>query len=738
MSADADFRSTVQRQLWRAVLLRRAPLWAAALSPLLLALFLPLLLPLLFPALTATQAAAPPSPAPRPTLLPFALLLPAWTMWVAVDLLALRRRVAAEWPRWLDAAVPALEDSSVLLADELEPASALARLQRKRLQARLRELLRADDYRAIARQRVRFAVLPVIASLLCAGSAYAWQRAQSAPVAVAGKAAQKTQPAVPGDIVLRITPPAYTRVAAFESDAADIQVPQYSQVRWCHKRGGEAPAAVELSDGRTLALQSERDCASWTATESLFWRRGATSASASASGASDAAGVSGLRAANSAQGGRQDSRYNIRVTADQAPQVSVLAPTDTIQVLAAGTASVKLSVAARDDYGIVRASLHLTLARGSGENIRFSDREMPLPQSADPRTRSWQKDWALSELGMEAGDELYFFVRATDNDPDHPHTVQTPTYTLRLPGPQAESLDASALPSMVKPENLRSQRQIIIDTEQLVADLPRLNAATVRERSEAIASDQASLRLRYGQFLGEESSLFGDEHEHERGHEASHAQTAGSIKDGGMAGIVAEYGHKHDETDNATIFDPKTKEVLRRALKAMWDAEKQLRAVLPKAALAPEYKALDAIKELQQAERVYLHRTAFVPPAIKEDKRLSGDVVGAQSYKRAQGAADDRVPQEVRELVQALAGGAALPALWSKSARDIIAARIGGDEQKLAAQRAVQDVADGCASCRAVLRAYLRATLAEPAVLLQAKPQSDSAFRQAWRGKEQP
>jgi len=36
---------------------------------------------------------------------------------------------------------------------------------------------------------------------------------------------------------------------------------------------------------------------------------------------------------------------------------------------------------------------------------------------------------------MEPGDELYFFVRATDNAPDHPHTTQSPTYTLRLPGP---------------------------------------------------------------------------------------------------------------------------------------------------------------------------------------------------------------------------------------------------------------------------------------------------------------
>ena len=69
----------------------------------------------------------------------------------------------------------------------------------------------------------------------------------------------------------------------------------------------------------------------------------------------------------------------------------------------------------------------------------------------------------------------------------------SPTYTLRLPGPVEESDDASALPMLVKPENLRSQRQIIIDTEQLLADLkatPGMNPASTRARSEAIAEQR--------------------------------------------------------------------------------------------------------------------------------------------------------------------------------------------------------------------------------------------------------
>lgn len=683
----------LRRRLWSAVLRRRAPQWLATLAPLVAA-------GILLPAARQLVLAA----------------IVAWAIWLAVDIHRWRQRIAGQWTSWLNAAIPALEDSSTLLVTDA--ATPIARLQRQRLQARLASVLTDDDYRGIARTRVRFGLLPLAASLIAAGAAWGFQE-KPVTVKVAAAAAQANKPIVDGEVYLRVAPPAYTGVAGFETAARDIQVPQYSEVRWCVRKPTGAHPVVELGDGQTLAVASE--CASKRVEDSLFWRTRGTAG----------------------------TRYNIRVTPDQAPQVTIVEPNELIHMLPKDVKAVQLSVLARDDYAIARASLHMTLARGSGENVRFTDREVPLPKSADPKSRGWKKQWTLEELGMEPGDELYFFVRASDSAPDNPHTTQSPTYTLRLPGPDAESLDSTALPSMVKPENLRSQRQIIIDTEQLVADLqahPRMSAATLRSRSEGIAADQAALRLRYGQFLGEESSLFGDEHGHEgAAHaEAGHAEEghAGEGHQGGAANMGSEvaamrqFGHVHDQEDNATIFDPQTKAVLKRALSAMWDAEKSLRAVSPKPALPPEYKALEAIKELQAAERVYLHRTAFVPPALKEEKRMSGDIVGAMSYKRAQGAASDSVPAEVRELVQALAQDGALPALWSKSARETIAARIADQEQKLSAQRAVQDVMDGCVPCRAELRAWLRGTLNDAPVLLQARPSVDSPFAQAWRGKD--
>ena len=669
------------KRLLRAALWQRAPWWLAILLPW-----------LLLPSLPGLAVCG------------LALAAEAWH---------LRQRVAAQWLRWLDAAVPALEDSSACLVHAMSP---MARLQQQRLLARLHRVVDAARLRQIVRRRAPFAFgyawLVLALSLAAAAALWAWPRTRpDAPHAPAGAAAAGAQVAAVSTLTLHVTPPAYTGVAAFDSAPRELQVPEQSRVRWCLQTAVASASAsssasagttaatptaeaIELGDGSQLPLAT--GCATWLASESVLWRWRGT-------------------------------RYTLRVLPDAPPIITVRAPDESIRTLGPTETSARIAVAVRDDYQVARASLHLTLARGSGENVRFSDRELPLPQGRDPRVRDWEKTWTLKEMGMEPGDELYFFVRASDNAEPRPHISTSPTFTLRLPGPVAASQEASALPMLVKPENLRSQRQIIIDTEQLLADMKaslplklRPKPADVRARSESIASEQAQLRRRYGQFLGEESSLFGDADDHE------HETERGAKPD-----LMAQFGHLHDQAENATLFDEATKKVLRRALSAMWDAEKALRAITPQPALPHEYRALEAIKQLQQADRIYLHRTAFVPPPLKEEKRLSGDVVGARSYSREQGAMSEAVPAPLRELVMALAADAPLPALWSNTARAWIRERISADEDRLAAQRAVQDVQDGCLPCRAPLRAWLRSGIIETVPRLQAQDSGGTAFSKA-------
>jgi hypothetical protein len=91
------------------------------------------------------------------------------------------------------------------------------------------------------------------------------------------------------------------------------------------------------------------------------------------------------------------------------------------------------------------------------------------------------------------------------------------------------------------------------------------------------------------------------------------------------------------------------------------------------------------------------------------------------------------VPAAIRTLLQALDGAQPMPALWTRTAYDWVTASVPGDDNKLAAQRAIQDVADGCATCRPVLRAWLRSGIANPPLLLQARPASITPFTRAWQ-----
>ncbi len=692
MSDVAEVRRRVTAKLWRIASLHSLPVYVALFAPwIILRQFWPILL--------GSVAA---------------VLYSWWT----------KKRIDAHWISWSNASFPELEDSMHLLASDVAASSAVAQLQRARLLQKIEHTFSDAACRHLVRQYLYFPRSVIVTSWLLA-VAWFFLPAQTAAVKNNSMASEiKTKQALQLNSALsvQVIPPAYTKQSAFTSTPKEMQIPENSQVRWCTTTPSAAERSKEsqsinLSNGQTLNFtqRDEAHCAEWQASETVFW-----------SWSADAA----------------KTRIVLKVQLDQAPQIKITTPTEMVQVLAQDAKQVRIALRITDDYQITQASMHMTLARGSGENIRFSDKEMPVPQSKDSKLREWDKLWSLSELGMEPGDELYFFVRATDNADKNPHITRSPTYTLRLPSPEAAAEESLALPVQVKVESLRSQRQIIIDTEQLLADIkanPKLNPNLIRTRSETIAADQGALRRRYGKFLGEESSLFGDDD----GDHGDHDSHDGHGKSGDKAPVdlAAQYGHAHDQEENATLFDEATKKILRRALVAMWDAEKSLRAIAPASALAPENKALEAIKQLQQADRIYLHKAAFTPPAIKEEKRLTGDVLDLKNTSKKQNEAAVIVPEDIRNLLIALQRQDSLPALWSKTARDWVAAQISNEEQRLAAQAAIQDVIDGCATCRPALAAWIRQGISHAELILQGrsvlKPKQNSAFDKAWEASLQ-
>lgn len=183
-------------------------------------------------------------------------------------------------------------------------------------------------------------------------------------------------------------------------------------------------------------------------------------------------------------------------------------------------------------------------------------------------------------------------------------------------------------------------------------DFMQLDSETWLARSDGIGVDQKILRLRYGQFLGEEfetrsapKTSADDIHVHEHAeaksfnrmlhdpeavgradaltaHDHNHSHTS---KFGDAGAVISEYGHTHDHAQAATLLDPETKAILKSALGEMWDAELRLRQGQPSEALPFENRALGYIKQVQQASRIYLARVG-----LEGSSQSAGEQVLAQ------------------------------------------------------------------------------------------------------------
>jgi hypothetical protein len=109
-----------------------------------------------------------------------------------------------------------------------------------------------------------------------------------------------------------------------------------------------------------------------------------------------------------------------------------------------------------------------TVAKGKGESVKFKEYKLNFTQGFGAHKAQYdvQKMINLPTLNMEPGDELYFYVQAQDT---HKQLSRTDVYTVSIQD-TAELLSMNGVLSGVniKPEFFRSERQIIIDAEQLL------------------------------------------------------------------------------------------------------------------------------------------------------------------------------------------------------------------------------------------------------------------------------
>jgi hypothetical protein len=321
--------------------------------------------------------------------------------------------------------------------------------------------------------------------------------------------------------------------------------------------------------------------------------------------------------------GKKSDLYQIEVIPDLPVSIRITQPKQHTTIDIGQPQKFTLNVSLTDDYGINDAFISATMASGKGEGVSFTEKKLSFNTSfGNKKNLALNKLIDLKSLGMKPGDELYFFIKAMDN---HGQSSRSDVYFVSIVD-TAELMSLAGMTNGVNlvPEYFRSERQIIIDTEKLLKEQSSIPPQTFKTRSNDLGIDQKLLRLRYGQFLGEENEteIGGDHDDHDE-----HAAHAGEgEKFGDVTAIMDKYAHKHDIAEDATFFEPEMKAQLKAVLTEMWNAELRLRTYKPQEALPYEYKALRLLKDLQQKSRAYVAKTTVKTAALKPEKRLSGEL----------------------------------------------------------------------------------------------------------------
>lgn len=563
--------------------------------------------------------------APVPTAMVAVLLLLAWLT------LSLRAWRALD-PRWLirglDAHLPTLEDSAELLLRDTTALPPLAVLQRARLDARLAQTALPDLRPRYPRRQLLLACGAglVLAILAYAGGALRGIITQH-PAAAPQSAGEAT--VTPH---IHILPPAYTSLSASDVDQFDVKAPAGSTLEFSFGIAQQAATVtLAFADGHKLELKQQDQA--WKGTLKL-----------------DTSALYRLQLDGASTASQP--LHRLEALPDRPPEVVVHAPDKTLNLLADKQKTWELSFEASDDYGLGPAELSISLAQGSGDNVKTTERKLVLDGRGDARHRSYTTTLDLAAMGFARGDDLIVRLGVADNRQPQPNITRSTSFILRWPeeamkqGSGVEGPVQNATPAF-----FRSERQLIIDTEALQAERGGLEASRFTARADALGVDQKMLRLRYGQFLGEE---FESNAEHDPrkenpkdgkkeadadDHDAPASTAPGSDAFGKEGNILHEYGHIHDIAEATTLLDPVTRKILKSALDEMWQAELRLRQALPEQALPFEYKALDYIKQVQQAERIYLARAGLELPQPDLSRRLSGDRAGLSDRNAALPAA---------------------------------------------------------------------------------------------------
>lgn len=555
----------------------------------------------------------------------------------------------------LNRCVPQLEESAELWLKPVDQLGVLERLQRARVEPAFAQLA-TETGLWLPPLRWR---MPLLISAL--GLALFWSPAPLMTARSTGESGERSvSPALvtpPALVAITVTPPAYMGAAAFDTDNFNVTLPEGATVTWQMSHSAGTPLRLALNTSEAAELRID-----FTQSEQGYWQASAVITETSLYRL-EQQGVDGFTALPGV--------YSLAVTLDRPPRLRVLEPKkNRLEIPREGDPHFVYRVSVTDDYGVGDVEIFASVAKGSGEGVKFRDERFNFESNTvEDGVQIYERHWDLRALGMEPGDEVYLFTRARDNHPRKLQESRSDTLVVRwLDETQIQPV-SDGLAISVMPEYFKSQRQIIIETEQLIADQAVLPETVFVQTSRDLGVAQSELKERYGQYLGDEfgeseapSGLVTEAASDEEG-EAEDDDHEGH--DHGGAGnedlpqtaeaLIARFGHDHGAAEIGPITRRSPVGLMKRAVANMWDAELQLRLANPEAALPFEYEALKYFDLARQAERIYTQRLGFEPPPVSEERRLTGELDDIESRERAVSAdPDPSVPLLMRDLYRLL------------------------------------------------------------------------------------
>jgi hypothetical protein len=278
---------------------------------------------------------------------------------------------------------------------------------------------------------------------------------------------------------------------------------------------------------------------------------------------------------------------------------------------------VHLNAIVSDDIGLDAGHFEYLITTGSGEIFKARTITTPVVQFNGSRSASMSATLDIASLKLGEGDLVSMRAIAQDgNTLSGPGVATSDTRTIRIArADEYDSLAIDAAAPQPIDSSATSQRMLILMTEQLVREQPKLVRAELVKRATEIGDLEERIRRRVHEILTENPEEIVAE------------------QPGDSAATIEEM-EAPEEITGAKNPD------LVAAYNALWQAVRSLRIAEPAPALPPMRVALAALDRARLANRLYLRGA---PPKIIVDLkrvRLTGKEKGSNSTRSPRSFAD--------------------------------------------------------------------------------------------------